>query len=125
VANNPVEQAVFEAQHQWVDVPIDLIVSVGCGIPPTTPGSRRSSLQWVSTVIDLATETELIWNRINSWIFSAKWSTKTTRLNPPGISLELSTTSEDELRAAIRATTDYLTDIKQEKELQVILEHVI
>lgn len=65
-ANNPTELAIFEAHHLQ-DTVIDLIISIGTGMPGKQPGSVNV-FKMLNELIDICTSSNAIHLRVLEWI---------------------------------------------------------
>lgn len=134
-ANNPTELAVNEGLRLWPDRNVDLILSLGTGIPPNETVSD-SLFSWAGALTAKATDPNLIHQRENLK-FARLRETQIEkgsnslvdkiyfRLNPPGVSVTLDSTSAKALQSLIELTNSYLDEPEVTLELNLILNSMI
>jgi len=117
MANNPTEFGIFEAHNLWPDQDINTIVSIGTGIPVAGKGSVNV-LRLVDELVNIATDSQLIHDRITEWLKLTQPTPNYFRLSPPGIgSIRLDESSEPLLFDMEKKTNEYMS---QPQQLQTI-----
>lgn len=121
VANNPTEFAIFEAKRLWPDRSIDLILSIGSGMPSEGVGDL-SLMKLLGSVVNLVTSSEDINRRVAQWLYVLEYKKLFKRFNPPGITdMSLDTVDPKYLQAGITCTQRYMAAPQQRKDLEEIV----
>jgi len=117
MANNPTEFGIFEAHNLWPDQDINTIVSIGTGIPVAGKGSVNV-LRLVDELVNIATDSQLIHDRVTEWLKLTQPTPNYFRLSPPDIgSIRLDESSVPLLVDMEKKTNEYMS---QPQQLQTI-----
>lgn len=78
-ANNPVCVALSEAALLWPGVPVELVVSLGTGLPTLKPLKTQSVVAWVRTLVELSMS-----SHVSHKVAASILGTRYCRLDPDG-----------------------------------------
>jgi len=112
-ANNPTEIGIFEAHNKWPDKYIDLILSVGTGIPDEGKGSVNL-LSLFSGLVNIATSSNDIHLRVEEWLQMTSPEPQYYRFSPPGLGSIRLDESNDEILAELELKTELYMDAQKE-----------
>jgi len=112
-ANNPTEIGIFESHNKWPDKNIDLILSVGTGIPEDGKGSVNL-LSLFSGLVNIATSSNDIHLRVEEWLHMTSPQPQYYRFSPPGLGSIPLDESNDEILGAMEEKTELYMDTQKE-----------
>jgi len=129
-ANNPTELAVNEGLHLWPDRELDMVLSLGTGIPPL--GTVSDSLfSWASTLAAQATDPNVVHQREKlkfNRIREEKGGLVDRiyyRFNPMEVSVDLDSTSAKALEQLVVHTLEYLEEPAVKKEFRELIQSIL
>lgn len=120
LANNPTELGIFEAHHIWPDRFINLVVSIGTGTPKNGTGSE-SILQLVDEIVDIATSSQIIHERVKQWVSLTSPRPGYFRFSPHDIgSVRMDEADLTVLRSLEESTQKYIEQPEQLESIESI-----
>jgi len=121
IANNPTEIGIFESHQKWSDEYIDLILSIGTGIPEEGKGNVNI-IGLINGFVNISTSSDEIHHRIEDWIKLTQPEPSYFRFSPPGVgSVPLDECSVTILNEMEQKTEQYIESHKDDINRLAIL----
>jgi len=108
INNNPTELSIFESHNQWPDRYIELILSIGTGLPDEGKGNVNI-IGLIKGIVNIATSSEQIHLRVEDCILLLQPKPQYFRFSPPGVgSVALDESDEKVLIDMEKKTEEYI-----------------